>query len=79
MKFQGRNVSLISLVQRLHNLNITPFHIEEILKNVNNHKHLRTQSCEGRCYVEERSHSKTCYCDLPCVSWGDCCLDFHLR
>ena len=78
MKFQGRNVSLTSLVQRLHNLNITPFQIEEILKNVN-HKHLRTQSCEGRCYVEERSHSKTCYCDLPCVSWGDCCLDFHLR
>lgn len=79
MKFQGRNVSLTSLVQRLHNLNITPFQIEDFLKNVNNHRHLRTQSCECRCDLEERSHSKTCYCDLACVSWGDCCLDFHLR
>ena len=79
VKFQGRNVSLTSLIERLRNLNITPFQTEDFLKNVNNHKHLRTHSCEGRCYFEERSHSKTCYCDLACVSWGDCCLDFHLR
>ena len=79
MKFQGRNVSLISLIERLRNLNITTFQIKDFLENVIKHKHSRTHSCEGRCYVEERSHSKTCYCDLACVSWGDCCLDFHLR
>lgn len=42
MKFQGRNVSLISLIERLRNLNITTFQIEDFLENVNNHKHLKT-------------------------------------
>jgi len=76
VKFKGEVISLIKLLQLLRHHNVTvPINEEAFLDEVFYQKQSSAQSCEGRCFLEERSDPKWCYCDKDCKTWGDCCLD----
>ena len=80
MKYKGETYSLRNLFKILRRHNITvPQNEKDFLREALSQKQLTAQSCEGRCFLEERSDAKECYCDMACKSWGDCCLDFYLR
>ena len=36
-------------------------------------------SCKGRCGKQERLLVNSCFCDLDCKHYGDCCFDIELR
>ncbi|KAL9970846.1 hypothetical protein ACROYT_G023297 [Oculina patagonica] len=52
---------------------------EVLLRAVLWQKDYSQQSCEGRCFLEERREEKPCYCDKACKTFSDCCLDFYSR
>ena len=80
VKYKGEFFSLKKLLQLLRHHNITvPPNERSFLREVLNQKQSQAQSCRGRCFMKERSDAKRCYCDNECKTWGDCCLDFHLR
>ena len=80
MKFKGGVVSLRNLLYQLQHHNITvPYNTRAFVHEVLNQKRSSSQSCNGRCFMDERGNAKLCHCDTGCKTWGDCCLDFYLR
>ena len=80
MKFKGRVVSLRKHLDQLQHHNITvPYDTKDFVHIVLKQKQSKPQSCNGRCFMDERGSAKSCYCDTDCKTWGDCCLDFYLR
>ena len=81
VKYKGEVLSLKKLLGLLSDYNISVPQNEDSFFNevINKQMSSRIQSCNGRCFIDERTVSKTCYCDKACITWGDCCLDFHLR
>lgn len=80
VKFKGEIISFIELLKSLRLLNASvPKNENVLLSAVFQLNGSSAHSCKGRCFLEERSATKWCYCDKACQAWGDCCLDFHLR
>lgn len=79
MKFKGEIFSWKNLTDMLRQYNITIPQENEVLAEVLQQKDSSAQSCQGRCFMDERSEEKTCYCDKACKTFGDCCLDFPLK
>lgn len=81
VKYKGEVLSLKKLLGLLSDYNISVPQNEDSFFNevINKQTSSSIQSCNGRCFKDERTISKTCYCDKACITWGDCCLDFHLR
>ena len=81
LKYKGQDVSLKTLLQKLLKNNvILPVNTQIFLEKVANQKNSSQQSCQGRCFIEERSDAvMSCYCDKDCKKWGDCCWDFKAR
>ena len=79
VKFKNENVSLKNLLKLLRQHNITVPQEKRFLDAVIRANRSSDQSCKGRCFLEERSEAKWCYCDKTCKTWGDCCLDFQTR
>ena len=80
VKFKGEVISLIELLQLLRHRNVTvPKNKQAFLKALILQKQSSAQSCEGICFLEERSDPTWCYCDTDCKAWGDCCLGFQLK
>ena len=81
VKYKGEVLSLKKLLGLLSDYNISVPQNEDSFFNevINKQTSSRIQSCNGRSFKDERTVSKTCYCDKACITWGDCCLDFHLR
>ena len=82
VKFKSEIFSWKNFSQLLRQHNITLPHENDILAAVLEQKNSSAQSCQGRCFMDERTdilHSKTCFCDKACITFRDCCLDFHLR
>ena len=79
VKFKGQLISWRNLSQLLHQHNITVPREQAVLNTVLREKDSSAQSCEGRCFVEERRRKKTCFCDKACEIFSDCCLDFYSR
>ena len=80
VRFKGEIFSLRNFTKLLRHHNITVPDEGSILHAVLRDKNSRDQSCEHRCFLDERrSRHNTCFCDKACRAFGDCCLDFHLR
>lgn len=80
VKWRGEMLSWKNLSQLLHQHNITLPQEENVLAAVLQLKNSSVQSCQGRCFLNERRHdNKTCFCDKPCKLLSDCCLDFQTR
>ena len=80
VKFKGEILSWRNLTKLLRYHNVTIPDEGSILHAVLQDKNSRDQSCERRCFLDERRfRHKTCFCDKACRTFGDCCLDFHLR
>ena len=79
MKLKGEIISLKKLLQILHRLNTSVPEERRFLDALFHEKQSSAQSCDGRCFLEERSDPKWCYCDMGCKAWGDCCLDLYVR
>ena len=79
VKFKGEIFSWRNLSQLLRQHNITVPHENDVLPVVLREKTLPHQSCKDRCLSDERKYDKTCFCDMACQKFGDCCLDFHSR
>lgn len=59
---------------------ILPVNTQSFLEKVADQKNSSQQSCQGRCFIDERSDAvMSCYCDKDCKKWGDCCWDFKIR
>ena len=76
VEFKGKKIRLKKLL-RQHKMPLGKRNA--VLAAVLEEKDSTLQSCKGRCFGDERKHSKTCYCDMACKTFRDCCLDFHLR
>ena len=80
VKFKGETFSWKNLTKLLRQYNVTVPDEGSILRAVLREKNSRDQSCKHRCFLDERRfRHKTCFCDKACRTFGDCCLDFHLR
>jgi len=80
VKFQGKIVSWKNLMELLRQQNFPVTDERSVLAAVHRDKGSRDQSCKHRCFLDERKfRSRTCFCDKACSTFGDCCLDFHLR
>ncbi|KAL9970848.1 hypothetical protein ACROYT_G023299 [Oculina patagonica] len=79
VKFKGQIISWKNISQLLRQHNITVPDEGAALRAVLQQKDSSTQSCEGRCLLEERRERKPCYCDEACKTFSDCCLDFYSR
>lgn len=79
VKFKGEIFSWKNLTELLRQHNITIPQESEVLAEVLQQKDFSDQSCQGRCFMDERSDEKRCYCDKACKAYSDCCLDFHSR
>lgn len=79
VKFKGQFISWKNISQLLRQHNITVPHEGVLLRAVLQQKDYSPQSCEGRCFLEERREEKPCYCDKACKTFSDCCLDFYAR
>lgn len=77
LKYKGQDVSLRTLLKS--NV-ILPVNTQIFLEKVADQKNSSQQSCQGRCFLDERSDAvMSCYCDKDCKKWGDCCWDFKIR
>ena len=79
VRFKGETISLKNVTQLLRQHNITLPEEGKFLAAVLEQKNSSVQSCEGRCFAEERGEKKTCFCDKLCKILGDCCLDYYSR
>ena len=80
VKFKGEMFSWKNLSQLLRQHNITVPQEKDLLAAVVQQKTSRDQSCQDRCFLDERKYlHKTCFCDVACKTFSDCCLDFHSR
>jgi len=77
VKWRGEIFSWKNLSQLLRQQNLI---VPQVLAEVLQQKNSSVQSCQGRCFFDERRFLyNTCFCDKACRTFGDCCLDFHLR
>lgn len=79
VKFKGEIFSWKNFSHLLRQHNITVPQERDVLAEVLRQKDSSSQSCQGRCFLDERSDEKSCYCDQACQTFSDCCLDFHSR
>ena len=77
VKFKGEIFSWKNLTDQPRQHNITIPQESDVLAEVLQQKDSSDQSCQGRCFTDERSAEKSCYCDKACKRFSDCCLDFH--
>ena len=76
VKFKGETFSWKNLTKLLRQYNVTEPDEGSILHAVLREKNSRDQSCKHRCFLDERRFGDSV---IRHSTFGDCCLDFHLR